>query len=264
MVSDPFLVGVFFGIVPAMATLYILLKEFQPFYEEKRLFRAFFLGMAVGLLITIGEFFVGPKPEAQEGGPWAALAVYAALFALLEVGAFAVVLNSRRYRAKRDTPYYAVGFGLGFGATNVLFLVGNLVTRLQTRPAGVAEAVFLAVIGLYFIGSILVHAAVGAWVGLGTSRGPLFPNLALAALVRTGYVAGFYVMYRSSSPFVSFALPFLGAAAGVALVAWVLRALSRIVPQEVLREMEVHKRRVARRASELAEETAAPPEPKDP
>ena len=247
MVSDPFLVGVFFGFVPGMGFLYILLKEFQAFYQEKRVFRAFFIGMGVGLLATFAEVILGPAPDAIEGGPAAALALYSFLLAALEVGAFAVVLNWKTYRAKRDTPYYAVAFGLGFGATNVLFLVGNLVAGLETGQTGYAEAVFVAILGLYFIGSILVHAAVGAWIGRGVSQGGLVGNLLLAIVTRGAYLSGFYAMFRLQSPLASIALPFVGATIGVALVAHVIRDVLRpIVPPEILREMEIHKRRIAR------------------
>lgn len=259
LVSDPFLVGVFFGFVPAMGFLYILFKEYQGFYNEKKLFRSFFIGMGVGLLITIAESFAGPGPRAAEGLSPAWLGLFAALLAGLEMGAFAVVLNWKTYRGKRDAPYYAVAFGLGFGSTNVIFLVGSAVAGLEAAQVGVAEAVFVTILGLYFIGSILVHATVGGWIGRGVSRGGLVGELVLAVLVRALYLGGFYAMFRLRSPTASIAIPFVALGAGILLVAHLLRdVLARVVPPEVLREMEIHQRRLAR---EVVRTQASDPPP---
>lgn len=246
MVSDPFLVGVFFGFVPGMGFLYLLLREFQSFYQEKRLFRVFFLGMGVGLVVSIVELVTGPRAAAIEAGHPGALALYAGLFGLLEAGAFAVILNWRAFRGKRDTPFYGVGYGLGFGATSVLFLVGNLVANLQGQTRGLAEVVFVAILGLFFVGSLLAHAFIGGLVGRGAAQGPLPPAVGTAILVRGLYVAGFYGMFRLTSPILSIGIPFLAAGAGVFLAVRTLALLRGVVPPEILREMDIHKRRLAR------------------
>lgn len=259
VVTDPFLVGVFFGIIPSMGFLYILFREFEGLYEEKRLFRTFFLGMVAGFIVTFFEVGLGPTEEAIQSGHLGALLVYALLFGFFETGAFGVVLNWRTFRAKRDTPFYGVAFGLGFGAANVLFLLTKIVAGLQETSLGLADVIFLSVMGVYFIGRILIHATIGAWVGRGVSQGGLLGAVGLSGFVLSLYASAFYVMFQVPFVWVSVSLPFVALAAAVALVSAMLRrVLRKVVPPEVLREMEVHQRRLAREV--LRDPSGDPPE----
>src|SRR5688500_16733553 len=101
-----------------MGFLYLLLRSYQPFFSAKRIFRTFFVGMLMGAAVTLLERVLGPPAPAP-----AVLALFAVLLGLLEALAFAAVLNWRSYRGRRDTPYYGVAFGLGFGASHALFLM---------------------------------------------------------------------------------------------------------------------------------------------
>src|SRR5687767_3706281 len=166
MVSDPFLVGVFFGFVPSMGFLYILLNNYEGLFSDKRAFFAYLIGLGAGLLATILQLFLGPT--GAEDPPTAVFEIL--LFGVVQALLFAMALNSKRFRGRRDTTFYGVAFGLGFGAINVLFLVGRAVNQLGQTPGSVlVETIALAYVGLYFIGSILLHAAVGAWIGRGAA-----------------------------------------------------------------------------------------------
>lgn len=241
MVSDPFLVGLFFGLVPAMSLLYILLHRFEGQFNERRSFFAFFVGLGAGLVATLLQLFLGPGAQTR----WEVLPVYAGLFGLVNALLLAIVLNSRRYRGRPDTPFYGLAAGLGFGALNVLFLVGNAVRQLGSgRGSALVEALSLSFVGLYFIGSILVHAAVGAWVGRGSAHQDLLPEILRGALAEALYFSGFFLLFHEA---LGTFVPLVGVAAAIGLIAYVLRTvLQPIVPPEVRREMEVHRRRIAR------------------
>lgn len=241
MVSDPFLVGLFFGLVPAMSLLYILLHRFEGRFNERRSFFAFFVGLGAGLVATLLQLFLGPAGQTR----WGLLPVFAGLFGLVNVLLLTMVLNSRRYRGRTDTPFYGVAAGLGFGALNVLFLVGNAVRQLgTTRGSVLVEALSLSFVGLYFIGSILVHAAVGAWVGRGAARHDLLPEILRGTVAEATYFSGFFLLFNEA---VSSFVPVVAVAAAIILIGYVLRTvLEPILPPEVRREMDVHRRRIAR------------------
>lgn len=256
MVSDPFLMGVFFGFVPAMGFLYLVLHEYQALFSEKRIFRTFFVGLLVGVLVTVAEQFLSPAVRQLLGASvletrsLVVLAVFSLLLATLESLVFAAVLNWKTFRGRRDTPFYGVAFGLGFGATNVLFLMGMILAQRgeQSRSTEMAEIVLLSLLGTFFIGGILVHAAMGGWIGRGAAVGPLPLEVARAVVARTLYVGLYYGVLLTTQPLVSHALALGGVAFGIFLVArTITHVLDRVVPPEVLREMGIHHRRLARR-----------------
>ena len=237
VVSDPFLVGVFFGLVPAMGFLYILLHRFEGLFQERKAFFAFFIGLAGGLLVTLMQLFFRGDTAVELG-------LLTVLFGVLHAFVFAAFLNSRRFRGKRDTPFYGVAFGLGFGALNVLFLIGNTVPRVNALNDVVLETITIVLIGLYFIGSILVHASVGAWIGRGTATRKLGGEILRGAVAETIYLALFYIIFV---PRFGTILIFVALAASIALIGYVLNhVLEPLIPEEVRREIEIHQRRLAR------------------
>lgn len=256
LVADPFLVGVFYGFVPAMGFLYIVLHEYHAFFEEKKVFRVFLFGMIAGVLGTLLEQFMGPALSQVLTAPRAGsqeivtLGVFALLLGLLEAMIFAAVLNWRTFRGRRDTPFYGTAFGLGFGGANVVFLI-FLITSVQAQiGVGSSEwiaAFLLSMLGLYFMGGILVHGTMGAWIGQATGSGGLPRAILRAALVRGAYIGLFYAIVRVGDALTSHMLALLGIAAGVALIGRTIHdLLDHVVPPEVLREMGIHNRRLAR------------------
>lgn len=243
MVSDPFLVGVFFGFVPSMGFLYILLNNYEGLFNDKRAFFAYLLGLGGGLLATLLQLFLAPRGSEDVTTALVQVVLFGVVYALI----FAMALNSKRFRGKRDTPFYGVAFGLGFGALTVLFLIGNAVAQLAKTPGSVlVETVSLSYLGLYFMGSILLHAAVGAWIGRGSATRLLLQPILRSALAEAAYLGGFYLLFLE--PWGTF-VPVVGIALAILLIGRVVkRELDAIVPPEIRREMEIHQRRVARQS----------------
>lgn len=238
MVSDPFLVGVFFGLVPAMGTLYLVLHRFEGLFSERRAFFAFFIGIAAGLFATLLQFFTGGR-----GGSLADRVAFVFLYGLANAAIMAAVLNSRRYRGKPDTPFYALGLGLGFGAMAVLFNVGEAVVRLRGADI-VVETVSIVLVGVYFIGSIFVHACAAVWIGRGASGGGLVRQIAKAGAVESVYQLGFLLLFL---PGASLLVPLLAIAGSIALLMHVVEHdLHGMLPPEIQRELDVHRRRMGR------------------
>ena len=246
MANEAFLVGVFYGIVPAMGFLYILLHEYQAYFDEKRVFRTFFIGLIVGLGTVLLEAALRPlAAEGTHAQAWADAALRAALFGLLEALVAAMVLNWRTFRGRRDTPFYAAAFGLGFAAVQTLFLVGGAVRGFGPTVTW-GDVYLLSLFGLYFVGSILVHAAAFVWIGVGTGRGRLPTMVMRAAATLAAYLFLLELALRLDPP-VANLVPLAAVVAAVYLMARVLRGvLDQVVPEEVLREAGIHRRRLAR------------------
>lgn len=238
MASDPFLVGVFFGLVPAMGTLYLVLHRFEGLFSERRAFFAFFIGIAAGLFGTLMQLFVGGR-----SGTLPTRVAFVLLYGLANAAIMAAILNSRRYRAKPDTPFYALGLGLGFGAMAVLFNVGEAVTRL-TGADLLIETVSVVLVGLYFIGSIFVHACAAVWIGRGAAEGGLVLQITKAASAEGLYQLGFLLLFL---PWASALVPLLALAASIALLLHVVENdLRGMLPPEIQRELDIHLRRIGR------------------
>jgi hypothetical protein len=213
--------------------------------------------MLGGALITFLELQLAPtalhlvgasitRPESV-----AMLGLYAVLLGLLEAGAFAAVLNWRTFRGRRETPFYGTAFGLGFGATNALFHMFFLL-RIEEEARGPdiwVEAILLAMLGLYFAGAILAHGAMGAWTGQGTARSDVRTAILQSALARAAFVALFYaILLLRSPPYASHLVAVGAVGLGIALTSSIVhRVLDQVVPPEILREMGIHRRRLARR-----------------
>lgn len=260
MASDPFIVAVFFGFVPAMGFLYIVLREYTSLFSEKTMFRTFFIGMVMGAVVALMEYFMSPVVAGVSGadpskpGTLAALVAFALLLGLLEALAFASVLNWRTFRGRRDTPFYGTAFGLGFGCTSALFLMFVFLQLGALSGAGtlreaLVRAGLLAVFGVYVCGAILGHGAMGAVIGRGAARQALRNDVLRAAGIRAAFVVGLYgILLPKPFALIDDAIALASAVFGTVLIGRAMRnVLDLVVPPEVLREMGIHDRRVARR-----------------
>jgi hypothetical protein len=270
MAVDPFLMGILFGFLPAMGFLYIILHNYQSLFDEKRIFKAFVIGLVVGLFVTILQSVLAPgqalNPDSPDAANFSGVLLIALLLGTMDALAGAAVLNWRSYRGRRDTPFYGIAVGLGFGAVNAVFLVGRSVPALTAGAVGAAEAFLFVLLGCYFIGSILVHAGAYVMVGQGAALGTIWKQTFRASLVLGAYSALFLILPRVPD-WLANMLPLLALASAIAFIAWIMdRVLDRIVPDDVLREAGIHRRRLARsrmRQTSSQQEEATGPRLKD-
>lgn len=251
MASDPFLVGVLFGFVPAMGFLYIILHNYQRFFEEKRVFKTFFVGLVAGFLIALFENLFGPgaalNPEADDALALAGVVLMALLFGLFETMVAMAVLNWKSFRVRKDTAFYGASFGLGVGAVIAVFVVGRSVPILTAGRTGWEEVYLLVLLGLYFMGAILMHAGAYVWVGQGVVERNLVVAGTKSTLALGAYTLIFFIQPRLPPAWAS-ALLVLALAGAIAFIGYILRTvLDQVVPIEVLREAGIHRRRLARR-----------------
>jgi hypothetical protein len=249
-------IGALFSIIPTMLVLYFMLRRYDRFFEERRLALALLVGLLIGAAVTLVEvLFAGfhePRWIIGASAP-SALLLLVISYPLIETAGKLVGINWRTYQGRRDTPYYAVGIGLGFAGINVFIIVARGVTafaeQAQTFPHWA-----LALIGtlyvLLFSGGIMIHGFSAVVMGRAVAdRDPLrafFYGMALLVPYYVGYWALNALplgAVLSLSFLLSVLIPMAVFAYGVLGVRYVIRnILEEVVParerRRLLREMD--------------------------
>jgi hypothetical protein len=236
-VVSPTLIAVPVTIVPAMGLLWLMLYRYEGYFEDARVFFALVAGFFAGILVSY--------LEVQFAFQWSWV-LFVAGYAFLEGGAKTVVLGLARFRKRKDTPYYAAAFGLGFGAMQALAFVGNAVRGAEAN-GGYQVRPFLGMVCL-FLGGILAHGGSTVLVGRGSAQGKLMTGWLQGAAAQAPILAFWYLWPSFGQDNSLVLVPVVGSLAwGAALLAFAdLRILARIVPPEI-RDMVAKERRREKR-----------------
>jgi hypothetical protein len=246
-------------LAPAMGLIYYVLRRYEGYFEQNRLFFALTAGLFAGILVKFLEtaFFPFDNPAILQGGgpPFTfdtlaySLAYTTFGFAMLAGLAMVAVLGFRKFRTRKDTPYYGVSLGLAFGAMHTMPLFARSVQSLvepslRTDAAGlVGNTLVLA----FATGLVMAHGAAAVWVGRGSAAGRLWTGLVQGSLWLAPAMAISWFWVRTGSPFNLY-----GAAAslgyGVFLtVTTQRRVLDTIVPPEIRDQVRKQRRRAQRK-----------------
>jgi RsiW-degrading membrane proteinase PrsW (M82 family) len=250
---------------PALGALFLLLRRYEGYFEDSRIFFSLVVGFFGGLVVAFLEnvLFRFDSPEfAATAGVAFAFAYYVAGYALVEGGAKAVVLGSGKFRQRKDTPYYGAALGLGFGMMLALQQVALAFDRSQLLEVGFTPRVALvfALLLCLATGTILTSGAAGVWIGRGSANGKLWNGLSRGAAVHMPMLV---FLWFSPSPGAGIAVvPALAAVSyGVGILYYTRKKiLDTIVPPEIRDQLLKERRREARRAA-LRDEEGDPPQP---
>ncbi len=154
------------GFGPAMTLLYFTLRDYtfprveKPFFDDKKLFAFFALGVVLGMIMFAFEFW---------GQLYAAPETVLALimgFAVMEELLKLIILNFPRFQRKIDTAFYGLSMGLGISSTLTFATVYVFILDVgDVQALDVAAIIFL---GLLFV---LLHGSTTALIGVGVARG---------------------------------------------------------------------------------------------
>ncbi|UCE75136.1 MAG: hypothetical protein JSV56_05375, partial [Methanomassiliicoccales archaeon] len=105
------------GFAPAVLLLFILLRRYEEFLKEKRIFQTFAVGMILGMVITVfhmvSDDFILSALDLS-------FLVFVMLFPLFEGLVKLVILNMPRLQLKHETVYYGAALGLGIGSMAII------------------------------------------------------------------------------------------------------------------------------------------------
>jgi len=177
------------GFGPAMTLLYFTLRNYtypkveKPFFDDRKLFAFFALGVVLGMLIyafeTWGELISSPYT----------ILLLIMGFALMEELMKLVILNFPRFQKKVDTAFYGLSMGLGIAATYTFASVYVVLNGIEGKPQ-VADLVVVSMLGLLFV---LLHGSTTTLIGIGVARGDVNGYFPEALLIHIGFA----LMYES-------------------------------------------------------------------
>jgi hypothetical protein len=173
------------GFGPAMTLMFFTLRNYtypkveKPFFDDRKLFAFFALGVVLGMVIYAFE-------------TWGSLisSSYTILllilgFALMEELMKLAILNFPRFQRKVDTAFYGLSMGLGIAATYTFASVYVFLTNpdLGGKPQ-VVDLVVAAMLGLLFV---LLHGSTTTLIGIGVARGDVSGYFTEALLIHIGF-----------------------------------------------------------------------------
>ncbi len=167
------------GFGPSMALLYYTLRDYtspgveKPFFDDRKLFSFFALGIVLGMVIYAFEVYGQTISSA-----YTALILIVG-FAVMEELMKLVVLNFPRFQRKVDTAFYGLSMGLGIAATYTFALVYSYLSGLGRTPMA-AELVAASLLGLLFV---VLHGSTTTLIGIGVTRGDVKGYFSEALLI---------------------------------------------------------------------------------
>jgi hypothetical protein len=265
-VVSVFMVAATVTIVPAMAALWYFLRRYEGYFQDARVFFSLVVGFFAGLAVAFLEnvlFRFQDQTFIEATGLAFALMYFIFGYAMLESAAKLVVLGSKNFRVRKDTPYYGAALGLGFGAMVSLQIVALALqgSELLTRGlSGSSLAAFLLLV-LTATGTCLTHGAAGVWIGKGAADGKLWRGLLHGTLWQAPALLTLWFLWVNL-PTIAI-VPALASAlfGAIALLVAQTRILDRIVPPEIRDLVRKERRREQRSAARGERDGRGPDEP---
>jgi hypothetical protein len=251
-VASVFLVAAALTVAPALALLFYLLRRYEGYFEDARVFFALIVGFFAGLVVAFLEnvLFQFDHPSfVAAAGPAFAFSYFVVGYAFVETAAKTAVLGAGKFRRRKDTPYYGAALGVGFGAMLALQSVAIALQRGKILEQPI-DATWVEVLLLLFAlaaGNVLASGAAGVWVGRGSADGKLWNGLFFGTLVQ---MAVLLLRWFSPAPGAGVAvLPSVAALVyGVTVVVLAQRRiLDPIVPPEIRDQVLKERRREQRK-----------------
>jgi hypothetical protein len=250
MVS-PTLLAVPVTIVPAMGLLWLMLHRYEGYFQDARVFFALVAGFFAGIVVAFleAQFDFAGQAFIDSVGLIPALIMFVAGYAFFEAGAKTIVLGLSRFRKRKDTPYYAAAFGLGFGAMmSLAFVIVAIRTANLPQVPDYDALPFLGLCAL-FLGSLLAHGGSSVWVGKGSADGKLGKGWMQATALQMPILlcVWFYWPSMGQGNQLVVVPPLAALVYGAGLMVWAdRRILERIVPPEIREQVARERRREAR------------------
>lgn len=248
---NPILVAAPVAMVPTFGALWYFLRRYQDYFQDARVFGSLIFGFFLGLIAAAFEFVLFRAHDASfaaAAGPGNAFLFAVFGYAFFEAGAKTAALGYRIYRGRRDTPYYGLALGLGFGSMwAVQFIAGNI--RASEAAGNPYQFWPLVTMFLLPLGAVLAHGATGVWVGKGTAEGKLWKGWLLGALLQVPILGALWLYWPSigQGNVIPLFPSLLAIVYGIGLLAITQdKVLDQVVPKEIKDQLQRERRRQAR------------------
>jgi hypothetical protein len=165
--------GALFGFAPALFLMFTTFDKYtfpkveRPFFDDRKLFLLFTVGLAIGVIVAVLE---APFPKND--------LVILVLFALAQAGMMLVIMNLPRFQRRLDTTFYGTALGLGIGATMAF---GQAFRLFGT--GGENTLADFAIIAILCVQIVAINGAIGGTIGIGCAAGLPWKFFAQAVLI---------------------------------------------------------------------------------
>ncbi len=263
--ANPVLLAAPIAILPAAAALWYLLRRYEGYFDDGRVFLSLTFGFFAGLVAIFLELalfpFQDPTFQAQVGAGTAFL-MFVIGYALFETACKLVVLGTSRFRGRKDTPYYGAALGLGMGSMMALGYIALNLNQAkafaaafnQTLNGTLAPAAqygtlpFIAMVAVP-LGAVFAHGGAGAFVGRYIAKGELWKGWLVGAALQAPALMSLALFWPSMGiTSESNIIPgVIALGYGLALMAIARsKVLDIVVPQEIKDKLRRAQRREAR------------------
>lgn len=232
-------IGFFASLLPAVILVFITLKDYDPYYEDKNFFLNLVLGLFAGTATSVIYY-------------WSiifffdnfALTILISLiigWAIYEVLLFSIILMMKRFEAKFDITYYGVVFGGSLAGLVGMFSIFIYLLTYDLNLNGILS------MALMVLTLPLAYISLGAMVGTGIHTGNSFANSLWLIFVKSIFniflilwFIGFFFLPPSHGWEWMF-FDFLIAAA------WFYHTYNNVLPGALPEHLRKHRRRMKRR-----------------
>lgn len=156
-------IGFFVGILPAVTIIFMTLKEYDDYYEDKHFFLLLVIGLFAGTMTSL--IYYWSIIYLSESLNWLSLVAIIVGFAIYEMLLFTIILSMKRFGAKYDLTYYGVVLGGSIAGVICMFSIFvYLINYDLSNQSILSMALLVPTMPLMYIG-------LSAIVGYGISHG---------------------------------------------------------------------------------------------
>jgi len=229
------------GIGPALGLMWITFSAYtypkvdRPFFDDRRVFGLLTLGLIIGVILA--SF----RTIFNMGDPLAAI-----LYALLVQAVVLVIMMLKRFALHLDTAFYGTALGLGIGAT----MAFSFTYRSLSELIDIGSIEGYALIIAWSFQLVLIHAVVGAFIGIGSAKGEPWGYFGKTIVVQAAYYMLLLPLYNDMNTFVVFATFLLATVYAIFMYWYVHKKAIPDIVQDALSRMKKAKRKKVERPSE--------------
>jgi hypothetical protein len=153
------------GFVPAVLLLYILLRRYEEFFKESKIFQAFAAGMIIGMVFTAAHMaFDDQVLEFLD----LSILGFVILFPMFEQSTKLVILNYPKLQLKHQTVYYGAALGLGIGSMAIIAISFKFFLDFPEALGNPFQIMLFVILSFNYS---LLHSATGIIIGYGSAKG---------------------------------------------------------------------------------------------
>ncbi len=152
------------SITPAILFLLFSLKEYESYFDDRKIFLSFAGSLFAGMLVAFFHLVLTRYFGIQLIATFTFITVIVGI-AVMTNFLFFIVLNLNMYGQKFDTTYYGAAFGFGVGAmVSVAQLFSFFEYGFRMNAQYIGSMLF------YAVAVVLFHGAIGIYIGYGSYK----------------------------------------------------------------------------------------------